>query len=101
MKLTEKDFARWETIRTRGGLWFVLVRGVLCYGVLGAITWSILFTFLLPLLLNGVNEFSFPEFTRTLRLALIFWPLGGFFLSLWLWHYLEDAYYERRRKAYL
>ncbi len=97
MRLTEKHFTRWKKIRTRGGVWFVLVRGVLGYGVLGAITWSLLFT----LLTQGINEFSFREVARTLWLALIFWPIGGFLLFLWLWHYFEDAYYEWQRKNYL
>ena len=85
----EKAIARWERVRARGRLRYVLMHGVLFWG--------------LPMLLamTGVTYvqqygWAWPsaETERILLMLvnLIIWPIGGYLFGAAMWSVLEGAY---------
>jgi hypothetical protein len=92
MKLNQKQLAWWRRTRRNGKLRFVLVRGVLGWGLLLAVFWSVV----THLLSHGANGFMSQDFYQRLLIALALFPVGGLSLFLWLWFQLERAYSEQQ-----
>lgn len=73
---------KWESTRNKGRIYFVLVHGVIGWGVVTAVLWSLIMQVVFP-----VNTFL----VRTL-IALILFPLGGLGFGLFMWHLNEKKY---------
>lgn len=86
MAATKTDFSRWEKVRAKGALRFVLLYGVLGWGV----TTAIVFTGILWLLPGD-------DPARLLPLVFTLFPLGGLAWGASMWWFLERAY--RRREG--
>lgn len=84
MRLNEEQLLWWEKARARGVVHFVLVRGVLGYGVGGALVWT-----------SGMQLFNY-DVTSVLPLVFVLWPIGGFLLFLVQWHRFNRAYPTQR-----
>ena len=91
----EKAIARWERVRTRGRLRYVLVHGVLFWG--------------LPMLLVVTGFTYFQQYgwvwpsAETERILLILlnlaiWPIGGYLFGAAMWSMLEGAYKARKNE---
>lgn len=80
--MSEKFIAQWEKIRAKGKNNFVWVRGVLIWGLVTAVMWSIFM------------EYTQPSANKLIRpvIALILFPCGGFFWGLLTWHFSEKKY---------
>lgn len=73
-----KQRARWLQVRAKGRWHFILWRGVVGWGLLTAILFSIL--------VSVTNENI--GFIEVLLIAAIAFPIGGFFwgLAMWQWY---------------
>jgi len=81
------DWSKWERTRAKGRTRFVLVFGVLFWGVLVAIFFSLAMGALVP----G------SQFGLILGLALIFFPIGGIFWGLSVWRLTERKYLQSKQ----
>jgi hypothetical protein len=84
-KATDEDFIRkWEKMRRRGRLWFVIVWGVLFWGGLMAVTMTFL-----QLIFGGPEGFHF-----IVLFNFIGFPIGGIFFGL-ITYYFNDKKYQK------
>jgi hypothetical protein len=89
MKMTEKQLDRWAKTRKMGRAKFILFAGVLGWGVLTGALWAVAMAAIrgwdqLPLLLT---------------LALVGFPIGGYFFGAYVWKASEKQYLEARGDA--
>ena len=82
MKKNPVDWTRWEALRKRGQLYFVLVVGVLGWGV----SMALLFSLLVYALVRGV------EFKSILGSSLMIFPVTGLVGSLSVWKTRKREY---------
>lgn len=80
--MNEKQIQQWEILRKQGKIIFVVKKGVIQWGVLTALLFSVLMQFVQP------RE---PIWFRLL-LSLIIFPFGGIFYGLWVWANVEKKY---------
>jgi hypothetical protein len=80
--MTAAEAAKWEKVRGRGKKRYVLVTGVLLWGVVTGIVWSIV--------MSAVQ--GWDRLPLYLILALILFPIGGIFFGLQMWKILESRY---------
>ena len=80
--MKENQIKKWEKIRKKGKKNFVWFRGVIGWGVFTAIFWSIFMQVLSP----EENLFLRP------LIALIIFPIGGYFWGIWVWNVTERKY---------
>ncbi|MDE2427150.1 MAG: hypothetical protein KGM99_00380 [Burkholderiales bacterium] len=81
----EKRLQRWANTR-RKGLWrFILMNGVLGWGVTTAILWSIFMS---------MTSQNF-DFKTRFPLALVIFPLGGIFWGYFVWRETEKLYQKQ------
>lgn len=82
IKWTPESAAGWRETRAKGRRHFVLVHGVLIFG---------LFMFLTT---TAINYFSNPEDfkLRDVVLRMIVNPLGGVFFGMLMWRWIEKSY---------
>ena len=80
MKMNEKHLKKWETIRERGVVRFVLLRGVLAWGF----PMFLVMTFV-------VNRTSLENVSRISYSAVI-WVIGGTCFGMWMWRASEKTY---------
>jgi hypothetical protein len=74
--------ARWEAIRARGRMRFILLDGVVKRGLAEGIFWSI-----------GMSAFEgWNRLPFFLTIALIVSPFGGYLSGAWTWKRTERAY---------
>lgn len=75
----EQRLAKWATTRQKGKRRFVLVNGVLGWGLLTAILWLAFMWAIMPTHFTNIN------------LAIVFttFPIGGFFWGYWVWYLSE------------
>ena len=85
--LTQAQADNWERIRRRGRRRFILVRGVLGWGVLTAVLWSALMAFL------GMGV----GFLGNLAVAIVLFPIGGLAFGAWAWSIGERKYAQWNR----
>ncbi|MEM7784733.1 MAG: hypothetical protein AAF623_15390 [Planctomycetota bacterium] len=83
--MKEKQFKKWTETRKRGMIYFVVVYGVLAWGLGTGILWS-----LLTSMMSGWEGTSL-RFT----LGLIFFPIGGILFGVLMWFILEKQYKKR------
>ena len=86
--MSDKESQKWERIRARGEVFFVLIRGVLGYG-------GFVFVF--------STCSAMLIFHRRLNAALVAekaltWVLAGFFFGVIVW-YLEESRYRARQAS--
>ena len=86
--LSDADAARWAAIRQRGRRRYIVVSGVLGWGVPTAILTT---TFMQ--LVGGVPG----PFLGRLALGLVTFPLGGIWFGAWMWSVNERRYLEWSR----
>jgi cbb3-type cytochrome oxidase subunit 1 len=82
------DFSKWERIRTKGRLRYIVIYGVLCYGIGTAVLFSIIF----PLLMSWMSREV--SFSRVLLLSLILFPLGGIAWGATMWYVMENKHHK-------
>jgi hypothetical protein len=83
-----RDWSRWEKMRKKGFLRFVLVNGVLYWGVLTGLFFAIA--------MSAIDSQRDP-FLRTLCLSLVAFPIGGVFWGLFVWFWTERKYLRSHR----
>ena len=80
---------RWAEVRKGGRTRFVVLHGVVGWGL----TTALLFSVVMPLI--NEND-TFPELLPT---ALITFPIGGIAFGWFLWGVLERAYAKSRESS--
>lgn len=88
-KMTEKQLDRWEKTRRMGRPRFVLLVGVLYWGVLTGLLWSVAMA-----AIQGWDRLP-----TLLPIALVGFPVGGFFFGAYVWKASEKQYLEARGEA--
>ena len=79
--MNEKQIKQWEKTRKMGKRKYV-IKWVLYWGIMTAITWSLLMHFWVP---------EEPWYIRPV-IALILFPITGLFVGLFNWNYIEKKY---------
>ncbi|HFB66818.1 MAG TPA: hypothetical protein ENJ60_14900 [Aeromonadales bacterium] len=80
--MNQGQYQNWSKLRKNGAKHFIWFRGVLAWGLLTAILWSGLMPVLYPVG-NNLQRFL---------IALLLFPMGGFFWGLWVWKINEKKY---------
>jgi hypothetical protein len=80
--MNPNQLKNWESLRRRGRKWYILVVGVLCWGLLSGLVWAVAMSAMqgwerLPLLL---------------ALGLVGFPIGGYFFGAFMWKRMESEY---------
>ncbi|WP_145939607.1 hypothetical protein [Paenibacillus glacialis] len=83
--MNERSEKRWEKMRAKGKRHFVVNSGVLRWGLTTAVLYSIFVTYLN----NGLTGILLNDFLRTLLIAVILFPIGGYFWGIWVWKWQE------------
>ncbi|HVL12023.1 MAG TPA: hypothetical protein VM529_05630 [Gemmata sp.] len=82
MKTTDRQLARWEKMRKMGRTRYVWLVGVLGWGVATGSTWAVT--------MAAVQ--GWDRLPTLLTLALIGFPIGGYFFGAWTWKVCEAQY---------
>lgn len=82
MKMTQKQCEKWAKIRQMGRRRYVWLFGVAGWGLTTAVFWSVLMAYL-----KGWDQL--PVF---LILALIGFPIGGYFYGRLMWKWSEASF---------
>lgn len=87
MKMSQKQLVNWAKTRQKGRARYVWLNGVLTWGLTTGVLWAIAMAAMqgwerLPLLL---------------ALAVICFPIGGFFYGMWTWKMAENQYQQASR----
>jgi hypothetical protein len=80
--MKEDKLKKWEKTRKLGIVKFILIYGVLLWGVPVGIIWTII----MEIIFLGNAWFS------TLIIALIVFPISGIAFGSIMWHYAENNY---------
>jgi len=80
--MTERQAEKWAITRAKGRKRFILVSGVMFWGLSTAILWTILMT--------ATQGWSILP--SALPFALIGFPIGGYFWGAFMWWFAEIAY---------
>jgi hypothetical protein len=80
--MNEKQMQQWKTLRKQGKITFIIKKGLIQWGVLTALLFSVLMHFVQP---------EYPIWLRPL-ISLIIFPFGGIFYGLWVWAIGEKKY---------
>lgn len=83
---------KWEKIKAKGIVRYVLLHGVISWGIPTAILASILSTLWETKTLEFTNEFL-----SDLLISLVIFPLFGIVFGLWTWH-IFDSKYKRNKE---
>lgn len=86
MAMNAKQLERWANIRRGGRTRYIWVQGVLGWGLSMGIFW--------PLAMAFVQ--GWDRLPIMLPLALIGFPIGGYFFGAWTWR-VSEAQYQRAR----
>lgn len=84
MTSQNNQLAKWEDVRKKGFLRFVLVQGVLRWGVGTAILYT-LFTWLV----------AHTNLLKVLSLSLVIFPICGIFFGIIMWFVLQRNYQKK------
>lgn len=87
-RMNQKHQKRWERIRRKGRRHFIWIRGVLVWGIIVAVFWS----FWMSLMLG-------KPFRDNLALALIVFPIAGYFWGIWTWRLCERQFHEATKEG--
>jgi len=88
MRMSQKQIEEWGKTRLMGRQRFIWVRGVLGWGFLTGILWS---------LVMSANQ-GFTSFPIFLAKGIILFPTGGYFWSVWVWKSSEQQYLSKNLK---
>jgi hypothetical protein len=93
--LSEKQRKRWEQLRARGKRRFVVLHGVLGWGVPVAVVWSIW----MQLWDNGfsLDGFLSARFFSQMVVAFMVFPAAGILFGHWMWWFNERRYLRTQR----
>jgi hypothetical protein len=80
--MNEQQAARWAATRAKGRTRYILLYGVLLWGLFTGILWSIV--------MSAVQ--GWERLPLYLMLALIGFPIGGYFFGAWTWKRAEQVY---------
>lgn len=85
--MSQKQLVNWAKTRQKGRARYVWLNGVLTWGLTTGVLWAIAMAAMqgwerLPLLL---------------ALAVICFPIGGFFYGMWTWKMAENQYQQASR----
>lgn len=83
MKEASDPFARWTHVRRKGPLRFVLLRGVLGWGLTTALLYSLIMS-----AVTGAN------LRLLLPTSLVLFPVGGLVWGAAMWWFLERRYQQ-------
>jgi hypothetical protein len=87
MKMTPRQVESWSRTRAKGRTRFVWLTGVVSWGLLVAIFWSV-----------AMASFQgWDRFPRRLGIALILFPIGGYWFGSYVWRKSEEQYEETLR----
>jgi hypothetical protein len=86
-QFTDAQAAKWERARQSGSRRYILLHGVLGWGVPTAVLWSAL----MAALAHGGG------FLHNLAVAIVLFPLGGIAFGAWIWSIKERKYSEWNR----
>lgn len=75
-------FEKWEKIRAKGKWNYILLDGVLGWGVSTAVLFSVIFP-----LIDGKQSFL-----HVFALSIFLFPLGGIAWGYFMWMFIEKAY---------
>jgi hypothetical protein len=84
MKMTEKQLARWAKVREKGRARYILLYGVLFWGVLTGALWAVA--------MAAVQ--GWDRLPTYLAFGLIGFPIGGVLFGAWTWKIAEARYRE-------
>ena len=82
MEMTQQQLENWSKIRQRGRTRYIWWNGVFCWGLLTGALWAVAMA-----AMQGWSRLPF-----LLVLALILFPIGGFFYGCWTWKVAENRY---------
>jgi hypothetical protein len=74
---------KWEKLRAKGKWNFILIYGVLLWGV----STAVLFSFILPLATGDKGSFL-----HVFALSIVLFPVGGIAWGYFMWIFSEKAY---------
>jgi hypothetical protein len=83
MKMTDKQLERWEKTRQMGRTRFIWLQGVLAWGVTVGVMWAVAMT-----AVRG----EWDRLPILLAIALVGFPIGGYFFGALMWKTSEAAY---------
>lgn len=91
--MNEQQAERWEEIRVKGRVNYIINTGIIRWGLGTAILFTIIFTYLQK---GGAGiTFSNNDFVITLLIALIVFSIGGYFWGQWLWNKNMNKYVKK------
>ncbi|MFT5367285.1 MAG: hypothetical protein ACI8V2_002243 [Candidatus Latescibacterota bacterium] len=80
--MNRNQYEKWSMIREKGKRHFVWFQGVLMWGIITGIMWSVAMAYYSP---------SEHIYIRPI-IALIIFPISGYFGSKWTWNKNEQKY---------
>jgi hypothetical protein len=86
MKMTDDQLARWEKTRKMGRTRYVWLVGVPGWGVAVGSTWAVAMA-----AMQGWDRLP-----TLLALALVGFPIGGYFFGAWVWKASESQYQKAK-----
>jgi hypothetical protein len=89
MAMSEKQREKWAKTREMGRTKFVLLHGVLGWGVSVAVGWSVAMT-----AMNG----KWDQFPLTFLIAIIGFPIGGYVVGRVMWAQQEKEFAKSQPK---
>lgn len=90
--MNDRSRRDWEKMRVRGKSHFVINSGALRWGL----STGILYTLYVNFLENGWTVSSNMLFKALL--ALILFPIGGYFWGIWVWSWQEKKYRQSSKQ---
>ena len=91
--LTKDKLEKWEKLRAKGKWTYILIYGVLAWGV----STGILFSLIWPLAMEAMG--SKPPFLPVFAFSIVGFPLGGVAWGYCMWIYIEKIYWEAKASA--
>ncbi|WP_020674469.1 hypothetical protein [Geopsychrobacter electrodiphilus] len=85
--MNKKQIKNWEATRSKGKKRFVLISGVLNWGVLTAILWSLVMSYT-----------SGSRFLNYFLIAIVVFPIGGVLFGHVTWNFMEKKYLKEKSK---
>ncbi|TDX52082.1 hypothetical protein [Orenia marismortui] len=94
--MNEEEKRKWEQIKARGKLHYILIHGILGWGFITALAY-LFFTFIIKYGFD-LSLLSSKDFLQELAISLIVFPIVGILQSLFAWNKKERIYSEERKK---
>jgi hypothetical protein len=91
--MKNKNWDKWEITRAKGMWNYILIYGVLAWGLMTGLLFGI--SFPLYMMLCG-SELNLPRSAFLLTVSLILFPIGGIVWGYCMWIFVEKAYWENK-----